>query len=102
MLSLTLWMLWLFSLPDSCSFPEVGIASSRDRLWTYINIRMPVFSNGLQSQWIPFSLCAGIIHIGRSPFSGHYRAFLQELMRTLSRDSSLGLHPDQPVATYIR
>ena len=64
------------------------------------HIRMPVFSNGLQSQWIPFSLCVGIVHIGRSPFSGHYRAFLRN-DGTSSRDSSLEPHPDQHVAAYI-
>ena len=64
------------------------------------HIRMPVFSNGLQSQWLPFSLCAGIVHIGRSPFSGHYRAFLRT-ERTMSRDCSLRPHPDQPDATYF-
>ena len=64
------------------------------------HIQMPVFSNGLQSQWLPFSLCAGIVHIGRSPFSGHYRAFLRT-ERTMSRDCSLRPHPDQPDATYF-
>ena len=64
------------------------------------NILMPVFTDELQTQWVPFTLCAGIIHIGRSPFSGHYRAFL------LSDETSSGVgsrepHPDQYAKAFI-
>ena len=64
------------------------------------NILMPVFTDELQTQWVPFTLCAGIIHIGRSPFSGHYRAFL------LSDETSSGVgsrepHPDQYANAFI-
>ena len=46
------------------------------RLETTAHLRFPVFSMGLQTQWYSYYVIAGIYHIGRTPSTGHYRAFL--------------------------
>ena len=46
------------------------------RLETTAHLRFPVFSMGLQTQWYSYYVIAGTYHIGRTPSTGHYRAFL--------------------------
>ena len=39
-------------------------------------VSLPLFADGLQTQWTSFDIVAGIYHLGARPTSGHYRAFL--------------------------
>ena len=75
MLSLTLWMLWLFSLPDSRNSLEAGIASSRDRLWTYIIFGCPFSPMGCNLSGFPSRyvrvLCTLVGHLSQA-IIGHF------------------------------
>ena len=40
-------------------------------------IRLPCFSATSETQWWRYQVCSAIIHLGRSPLYGHYRALLR-------------------------
>ena len=64
------------------------------------HILMPVFTGELDTQWIPYKLASGVLHLGRSPYSGHYRSFLIRDVAS-SGDESHELHPNQFVHTFL-
>ena len=39
-------------------------------------ISMPHFVDGLQTQRVQYRVVGGVMHIGNTPASGHYRSFL--------------------------
>ena len=62
-------------------------------------VRIPVFTGSeLHTAWHPYVLSAGVVHLGDTPFSGHYHCFLHkhgqywkcEHNRTPSELSALG------------
>ena len=40
-------------------------------------VRVPVFSVGIDCEWETYFVIAGIVHYGETPLSGHYRAILR-------------------------
>ena len=56
-------------------FPHRGKSMVQVRFQQLVN--MPVFANGVQRNWEPYHAVAGLIHIGESPHSGHYRSVLR-------------------------
>ena len=40
-------------------------------------VRMPVFLEGLDVQWVPYEVQSAILHYGDTPLSGHYRSQLR-------------------------
>ena len=56
-------------------FPHRGKSTAQVRFQQ--QVRIPVFSEGIDCVWETHIAVAGIVHYGDSPLSGHYRAVLR-------------------------
>ena len=66
----------VFQLARFQHTPGRPVRKLQARLSLSTCLRIPVFTVGLQTQWHEYSVTSGMYHIGRTPSSGHYRAFL--------------------------
>ena len=41
--------------------------------------RVPYFADNTHLEWIPYGMGSGVMHLGQSNQSGHYRSFLTEV-----------------------
>ena len=57
-------------------FPHRGKSMIQVRFAQEVNV--PVFTTGIDCEWRPYFVVAGLLHFGDSPNSGHYRAVLRE------------------------
>ncbi|CAE7369964.1 unnamed protein product, partial [Symbiodinium necroappetens] len=57
-------------------FPHRGKSMIQVRFAQEVNV--PVFTTGIDCEWVPYIVVAGLLHFGDSPDSGHYRAALRE------------------------
>ncbi|CAE7253479.1 unnamed protein product, partial [Symbiodinium necroappetens] len=57
-------------------FPHRGKSMIQVRFAQEVNV--PVFTTGIDCEWVPYIVVAGLLHFGDSPNSGHYRAVLRE------------------------
>ena len=56
----------------------VDEAKNFSRLSMEATTMVPCFSDGIQTELVPYSIQAMVIHLGPRPTSGHYRALLRE------------------------
>ena len=69
-------------------------------------VRVPCFNESSEPQWWTYRVCSAIIHLGRTPLAGHYRALLRDqLAWRLADDSrstvSVNLHPGHLRNIYV-
>ena len=75
--------------------PGYPVRKLQVRLALSTRLRVPIFTEGLQTRWHTYNVTAGIFHIGHTPTSGHYRAFLTNWGRVGS-----AANPDEPHDGY--
>ncbi|CAE7280696.1 unnamed protein product, partial [Symbiodinium sp. CCMP2456] len=64
-------------LPNcQCDLQELVSAWS-DQVRFHQQVRLPIFTSGVDCHWEDFHAVAGLVHYGNSPDSGHYRSVLR-------------------------